>query len=74
MNTYKWDELSNKGYTKKMLSNYGATHSYIVSKPTSEDWPKDVELIAFCDGGPEANFGGRVQHNCDTAYVDVYVD
>lgn len=74
MNTYKWNELTDKGYKKQMTRNRGATHSYTVTKPANEDWPEKNELISFCDGGPGMNFGGKVREYGDTASVDVYVD
>lgn len=72
--TLKWNELSDKGFTKNRTSHTNATHHYQVNKPTHLEWPEDIELIAWCDGGPGMNFGGITSLGQNTGTVSVYVD
>lgn len=72
--TLKWNELSDKGFTKVRTGNMTPTHHYEVSKPIELEWPEDKELISWCDGGPGMNFGGRTSIGKNTAVVSVYVD
>ena len=73
-NKYKWYELNAKGYVRDLIERTHATHTYKVTKPEREIWPEDNELAWFCDGGPFANFGGRIEIIDHVAYIDIYVD
>jgi len=71
----KWNELSTAGFRRMVIANTIPTSRYQVSKPDSVEWPEDVELISFCDGGT-FHFGGNVKSTTDKniVRVDVYVD
>ncbi len=71
----KWNELSEAGFIKVKRSWAIPAQDYDVTKPRSQTlWPEDSELIAWCDGGPGMNFGGRTILGQDTGKVWVYVD
>ena len=72
--TLKWNELTEKGFTKKRTCNMVPTHHYEVTKPANLEWPEDSELISWCDGGPGMNFGGRTDLGKNLGVVSVYVD
>jgi hypothetical protein len=71
----KWNELSDKGFTKEKICHNDETHEYQVIKPGTESiWPESRELIAWCNGFSIPKADGIVCTYDDKANVSVYVD
>lgn len=47
---------------------------YTVKKPPESDWPKDSEMLEWCDSPFGAPFGGKVEKHNNVALVTVYTD
>ena len=70
----KWNELSDKGFTKERLHHNDEVHEYQVIRPSSEPlWPESHELIAWCCGLAIPGMDGVVCTYGDTADVSVHV-